>query len=47
MTIMTSRPSLPYLFIRMSRIRLARIVIKIAGGVMTVAENLAPPDLRR
>jgi hypothetical protein len=47
MTTMTSRPSLPYLFIRMSRIRLARIVIKIAGGVMTVAERLLPEDLRR
>jgi hypothetical protein len=46
MTTMTSRPSLPYLFIRMSRIRLARIVIKIAGGVMTVAERLLPEDLR-
>ena len=46
MPTMTSRPSLPYLFIRMSRIRLARIVIKIAGGVMTVAERLLPEDLR-
>jgi hypothetical protein len=43
----TSRPSVPYLFIRMSRIRLARIVMKIAGGLMTVAERLLPPDLRR
>jgi hypothetical protein len=32
---------------RMSRIRLARIVVKIAGGLMTVAENLLPPDLQR
>jgi len=47
MTTITSRPSLPYLFIRMSRIRLARIVIKITGGVMTVAERLLPEDLRR
>jgi hypothetical protein len=47
MTTVTSRPSLPYLFIRMSRIRLARIVIKIAGGVMTVAERVLPADLRR
>jgi hypothetical protein len=47
MTTMTSRPSVPYLFARMSRIRLARIVMKIGSGLMTVAEHLLPPDLRR
>jgi hypothetical protein len=47
MTTMTSRPSVPYLFVRASRIRLARIVMKIAGGLMTVAERLLPADLRR
>jgi hypothetical protein len=31
----------------MERIRLARIVMRLAGGLMTVAENLTPPDLRR
>lgn len=35
------------LFIRTSRIRLERIVTMAAGGLMTVAENLAPADLRR
>jgi hypothetical protein len=39
--------TLRWLFIRAWRIRLARIVMKLAGGLMTVAENLAPPDLRR
>jgi hypothetical protein len=43
----TSRPSVPYMFVRASRIRLARIVTKIAGGLMTVAERLLPADLRR
>jgi hypothetical protein len=47
MTTVTSRPSVPYLFIRMSRIHLARIVMKLAGGLMTVAERLLPEDLRR
>jgi len=46
MTTATSRPSVPYLFVRTLRIRLARIVTKLAGGLMTVAEHLAPPDLR-
>jgi hypothetical protein len=31
----------------MERVRLARIVTKAAGGLMTIAEHLAPPDLRR
>jgi hypothetical protein len=35
------------MFVRASRIRLARIVTKIAGGLMTVAERLLPADLRR
>ena len=39
--------SVPYLFIRVWRIRLARIVMKLADGLMTVAERLLPPDLRR
>jgi hypothetical protein len=46
MTTTTSRPSVPYLFIRTSRIRLARIVMRLAGGLMTIEENLLPPDLR-
>jgi hypothetical protein len=47
MTTTTSRPSVPYLFVRMSRIRVARIVMKAAAGLMTVAEHLLPQDLRR
>jgi hypothetical protein len=47
MTTTTSRPSVPYLFIRTWRIRLARIVVKIGRGLMTVAEHLLPEDLRR
>jgi hypothetical protein len=31
----------------MERVRLARIVRRLAGRLMTVAENLTPPDLRR
>jgi hypothetical protein len=42
-----SRLGLGALIVRAWRIRLARIVMKLAGGLMTVAENLAPPDLRR
>jgi hypothetical protein len=34
------------LFVRTWRIRLARIVMKPAGGLMTVAERLLPEDLR-
>jgi hypothetical protein len=47
MTTATSRPSVPYLFVRMSRIRLARVVMRLAGGLMAVAENLTPDDLRK
>jgi hypothetical protein len=47
MTTMTSRPSLRWLFVRTWRIKLARIVMKAGRGVMTVAERLLPPDLRR
>jgi hypothetical protein len=42
-----SRLGLGALFARTWRIRLARIVMKIAAGVMTVAERLLPDDLRR
>ena len=31
----------------MERVRLARIVMRLAGRLMTVAENLTLPDLRR
>jgi hypothetical protein len=41
-----SRLGLGALFVRTWRIRLARIVMKIAGGLMTVAERLLPADLR-
>ena len=42
-----SRLGLGALIVRTWRIRLARIVMKIAGGLMTVAERLLPADLRR
>jgi hypothetical protein len=42
----TSRLGLGALIVRTWRIRLARIVMKIAGGLMTVAERLLPEDLR-
>ena len=42
-----SRLGLGALIIRTCRIQLARIVTKSAGGLMTIAENLAPADLRR
>ena len=42
-----SRLGLGALIVRAWRIKLARIVMKIAGGLMTVAERLLPPDLRR
>jgi hypothetical protein len=42
----TSRLGLGALIVRVWRIKLARIVMKIAGGVMTVAERLLPEDLR-
>ena len=32
---------------RMERVRLARIVTKLAGGLMTIAERLLPEDLWR
>jgi hypothetical protein len=41
-----SRLGLGALSVRAWRIRLARIVMKIAAGVMTVAERLLPEDLR-
>jgi hypothetical protein len=41
-----SRPGLGALIVRAWRVRLARIVVKVAGGLMTVAERLAPEDLR-
>jgi hypothetical protein len=40
-------PAIPALFVRMSRIRLARIVMKAARGLTTIAERLLPEDLRR
>ena len=33
--------------VRAWRIRLARIVMQLTGGLMTVAERLLPADLRR
>jgi hypothetical protein len=33
--------------VRAWRIRLARIVVKIGRGLMTIAEHLLPEDLRR
>jgi hypothetical protein len=42
-----SRLGLGALIVRAWRIRLARIVMKAAAGVMTVAERLLPADLRR
>jgi hypothetical protein len=42
-----SRLGLGALIVRAWRIRLARIVTKAAGGLMTIAERLLPPDLRR
>ncbi len=43
----TSRLGLGALIVRTWRIRLARIVTKLAGGLMTVAEHLTPADLRQ
>ena len=43
----TSRLGLGALIVRTWRIKLARMVMKIAGGMMTVAERLLPTDLRR
>ena len=47
MTTDTSRLGLRALIVRAWRIKLARIVMKAAAGLMTVAEQLAPADLRR
>ena len=43
----TSRLGLGALIVRTWRIRLARIVMKLAGGLTTIAERLLPEDLRR
>ena len=43
----TTRLGLSALIVRTWRIRLARIVMKIGRGLMTVAEHLLPEDLRR
>ncbi|MGO9774861.1 MAG: hypothetical protein ACLPSW_35935 [Roseiarcus sp.] len=43
----TSRLGLGALIVRTWRIKLARIVMKFAGGLTTLAERLLPPDLRR
>jgi hypothetical protein len=42
-----SRLGLGALIVRAWRIKLARIAMKAAGGLMTTAERLLPPDLRR
>jgi hypothetical protein len=42
-----SRLGLGALIVRTWRIKLARIVMRLAGGLMTVAERLLPADLRR
>ncbi|MGC1864368.1 MAG: hypothetical protein WA733_25420 [Methylocystis sp.] len=41
-----SHLGLSALIVRAWRIKLARIVTKAAGGLMTVAERLLPEDLR-
>jgi hypothetical protein len=43
----TSRLGLGALIVRAWRIKLARIVMKLAGGLTTLAGRLLPPDLRR
>ena len=43
----TSRLGLGALIVRAWRIKLARIVMKIGSGLLTVAERLLPADLRR
>ena len=40
-----SRLGLGALIVRTWRIRIARIVMKIAGGLMTIAERLLPKHL--
>ena len=47
MTTDTSRLGLGALIVRAWRIKLARIVMKIGSGLLTVAERLLPEDLRR
>jgi hypothetical protein len=47
MTTDISRLGLGALIVRTLRIKLARIVTKAAGGLMTGAERLLPEDLRR
>ena len=42
-----SRLGLAEAIVRAWRIRLARIVVKIGRGLMTIAEHLLPADLRR
>ena len=42
-----SRLGLWALVVRAARIRAARAVMKLAAGLMTVAERLLPADLRR
>jgi hypothetical protein len=42
-----SRLGLGALIVRAWRIKLARIVMKLAGGLTTLAERLLPKDLRR
>ena len=42
-----SRLGLAEAIVRAWRIRLARIVMRLANGVITVAEHLLPEDLRR
>ena len=42
-----SRLGLGALIVRTWRIKLARIIMKLAGALMTVAERLLPEDLRR
>jgi hypothetical protein len=41
-----SRLGLGALIVRAWRIKLARIVMKLAGGLTTLAERLVPEDLR-
>jgi len=47
MTTDTSRLGLGALIVRAWRIKLARIVMKLAASLMTFAERLLPADLRR
>jgi len=47
MTTDISRLGLGALIVRAWRIRLARIVMKLADGLITIAERLLPADLRQ